>query len=251
MIRSFRNSTALVACLSVAVPMASSAEIRVPDNLAAEHSQERARIMPGMATVLNAELDAGLGEGDLLCLDGDERPCDDDVILVTPRGIAVEISESGEIFLADVADQPLRVGEGAVLEARPGNEAHAAALEAVQAGETPASAPSSVMAEARGGSDGAMSDALAALLPDAMTPPESANAAAEAEAEAAQAEAEAEAAAREAAEREEAERAAAEAEAEEAARQVAEREAAEREAAEAAEREAAEREAAEAEATAE
>ncbi|NHF74075.1 OmpA family protein [Paracoccus xiamenensis] len=106
------NSTALAALLSLGLGVPAAAEIVLPDDAAKTRGAERAESLPGLSALLTAERAAGLQNADLSCLDGSARPCADDMPLVTPAGVAVQLSEGGEIILAPTAQQPFRITNG-------------------------------------------------------------------------------------------------------------------------------------------
>ncbi|WP_220185098.1 OmpA family protein [Paracoccus sp. S1E-3] len=128
------NSTAIAALLSLGLGLPLQAEVVLPNNDAATLRPERAKQMPGLNALLTAEVGAGLKAGSLLCLDGSARPCADDMPLVTPAGVAVQLSEGGDMVLAPPALQPFQIVDGRPA-ARDGAYAPLAKarLEAVQA----------------------------------------------------------------------------------------------------------------------
>lgn len=102
--RIIHNTTAVAACLSLLVPQLAMAEWRLPDAEAAARAERHAETRADEAAALAAEREAGLGADDLACADGTERPCADGVALVTPGGLEVALSESGQIVLAEGDD---------------------------------------------------------------------------------------------------------------------------------------------------
>ena len=103
------NSTAIAALLSVSLGLPLQAEVVLQNDNAAALRPERAKQMPGLNALLTAEVKAGLKAGNLLCLDGSARPCADDMPLVTPAGVAVQLSEGGDMVLAPAALQPFQI----------------------------------------------------------------------------------------------------------------------------------------------
>lgn len=99
------NTTAVAACLSLLGPHLALAETRVPDEKAMTQMQARAEQFPELTKQLAQEMADGLTAKQLTCADGSERPCANGVALVTPGGVAVNLSESGRIFLAGKAGQ--------------------------------------------------------------------------------------------------------------------------------------------------
>lgn len=128
--RIIHNTTAIAACLSIIAPSLTFAETRIPDAQAQEQMQTRAEKQPKRAAALQAELDAGLTADQLACLDGAERPCADGVLMLTPGGLAVDVSEGGQIYLAKAADQKA-AKEAAAAPAEPEQAEAPAAEEAV------------------------------------------------------------------------------------------------------------------------
>ena len=106
------NSTAIAALLSVSLGLPLQAEVVLQNDNAAALRPERAKQMPGLNALLTAEVKAGLKAGNLLCLDGAARPCADDMPLVTPAGVAVQLSEGGDMVLAPAALQPFQIVDG-------------------------------------------------------------------------------------------------------------------------------------------
>ncbi len=106
------NSTALAALLSVSLGLPLQAEVVLQNDNAAALRPERAKQMPGLNALLTAEVKAGLKAGNLLCLDGSARPCADDMPLVTPAGVAVQLSEGGDMVLAPAALQAFQIVDG-------------------------------------------------------------------------------------------------------------------------------------------
>ena len=106
------NSTAIAAFLSFGLGLPLQAEVVLQNGDAAALRPERAQQMPGLNALLTAEVEAGLKAGNLLCLDGAARPCADDMPLVTPAGVAVQLSEGGDMVLAPAAFQPFQIVDG-------------------------------------------------------------------------------------------------------------------------------------------
>ena len=106
------NSTAIAALLSVSLGLPLQAEVVLQNDNAAALRPERAKQMPGLNALLTAEVKAGLKAGNLLCLDGAARPCADDMPLVTPAGVAVQLSEGGDMVLAPAALQAFQIVDG-------------------------------------------------------------------------------------------------------------------------------------------
>lgn len=135
--RIIHNTTALAAGLALLLPQIAAAELRITDEVANTEAQPRAEAMPFLANVLQVELADGLAVDGLVCLNGDPRPCGDDVRLATPKGVVVEVSESDSIILAPVPQQVNRAdAEGNVMP-RDG----AQAPEVAQAEPAPEMAP--------------------------------------------------------------------------------------------------------------
>lgn len=100
------TGTALVAVMALGVLAPAKAEVRIPPEKARELAPERAGQMPHLAAALKDELAAGLKEGALRCLDGSQRPCADDMPLMTPTGVSVQLVANGGMILAPAALQP-------------------------------------------------------------------------------------------------------------------------------------------------
>ncbi|MDO5705250.1 MAG: OmpA family protein [Paracoccus sp. (in: a-proteobacteria)] len=129
--RIIQNSTAIVATLAMLVPQAGMAELRINDGVAAEQGPVRAERMPELAGVLGQELAAGLTVDGLQCASGTERPCDDADPFVTPQGVTVQVSESGDIVLAPRDHQINMInGDGSVTPVSAAAEAEAEAVDA-------------------------------------------------------------------------------------------------------------------------
>ncbi|MFV0384506.1 OmpA family protein [Paracoccus sp. (in: a-proteobacteria)] len=124
--RIIHNTTAIIACLSLLTPNLALAETRIPDGQAQKQMQKRAENQPRRAAALQAELAGGLTVKHLSCADGSSRPCADGVALVTPGGLAVDISESGQIYLAAGGAQ--KQAKAATKQAEAAADALAAAL---------------------------------------------------------------------------------------------------------------------------
>lgn len=115
------NSTALAAILSVglgAIP--ALAEVTLGADAARSEGAARAGAMPLLADLLSKELDAGMDEADLRCLDASSRPCADDMALITPSGVSVQLVEGGGMVLAPAAMQPYAVSAEGVPAPRGG-----------------------------------------------------------------------------------------------------------------------------------
>ncbi|WBU58978.1 OmpA family protein [Paracoccus albus] len=106
MSRFIYTGSALVAVMALGVLAPAKAEIRIPPKKAQELAPQRAGQMPHLATALKDELAAGLKEGALRCLDGSQRPCADDMPLMTPTGVSVQLVANGGMILAPVGLQP-------------------------------------------------------------------------------------------------------------------------------------------------
>ncbi|AUH33879.1 OmpA family protein [Paracoccus tegillarcae] len=154
--RIIHNTTAIAAGLALLLPQVAAAEMRISDDIANAEAQPRAEAMPFLAGVLQAEMDAGLTVDGLVCLNGDARPCADDVPLATPEGVVVEVAESDAIVLAPVNQQVNRAdADGNVIprdaaqaaEAAPTEEEAVAELETALAGDD-ANAEAESVAEA-------------------------------------------------------------------------------------------------------
>ncbi|MCQ0970735.1 OmpA family protein [Paracoccus sp. TK19116] len=112
--RIIKNSTAIVTALAVLAPQATLAEMRIRNEVAAENGPIRAERNPGLADTLNAELATGLTVDGLLCADGSERPCADDVWLMTPGGVTVQVAENGDMIVAPRDQQQDRLAQADV-----------------------------------------------------------------------------------------------------------------------------------------
>ncbi|MGP9804673.1 OmpA family protein [Paracoccus sp. NSM] len=143
--RIIHNTTAVAACLSLLVPQLAMAEWRLSDAEAASRAELQAETRPEDAAALEAEREAGLEADDLTCADGAERPCADGVALVTPGGLEVALSETGQIVLAEGDDFYAEPQDGADLNAEAEPEAPVA--EAQPEPEPEAEAPQDVAAE--------------------------------------------------------------------------------------------------------
>lgn len=143
--RIIHNTTAVAACLSLLVPQLAIAEWRLSDAEAASRAELQAETRPEDAAALEAEREAGLEADDLTCADGAERPCAEGVPFVTPGGLEVALSESGQIVLAEGDDFYAEPQDGADLNAEVEPEAPVA--EAQPDPEPEPEAPQDVAAE--------------------------------------------------------------------------------------------------------
>ncbi|MFN3525944.1 MAG: OmpA family protein, partial [Paracoccus sp. (in: a-proteobacteria)] len=85
-----------------------------------EVQQERARNLPGLAGVLDAELSGGLEIAALTCIGGGAAPCDGRSM--TPRGVVIETNDIGEYRLAPVDAQMYRVDQNGEMVLRAAEE---------------------------------------------------------------------------------------------------------------------------------
>ncbi|TKW65890.1 MAG: OmpA family protein [Paracoccus denitrificans] len=106
-------------------------ERRISNTEASKFEAERNASMRGLSKVLKQEINAGLTADDLECVDGSDRPCADGVALISPGGVAVEVTTNGRIVLGPMAQQKYSVNEDGSLRARGSNTA--AAREAAEA----------------------------------------------------------------------------------------------------------------------
>lgn len=106
------NSTAMAAILSLGLGLPAHAQPVLDAAQARTQHEARVQKMPGLSQLLDAELAAGLNADRLQCLDGAPRPCADDVPLITPAGVAVQLSDAGDIILAPGPTQPYLVAAG-------------------------------------------------------------------------------------------------------------------------------------------
>ena len=83
---------------------------------------DRAAQMPGLAKVLNQEVQDGLTQDQLTCLQGGSYPCADDDRAITPRGVVIEPNGGGPFRLADTANQMFRVGKSGEMVQRAAEE---------------------------------------------------------------------------------------------------------------------------------
>lgn len=82
----------------------------------------RASAMPRLAAVLEDEVQAGLTQNQLKCLQGGGFPCADGDRAITPRGVVVEPNGGGAFRLADSGNQMYRVGTSGQLIERAAEE---------------------------------------------------------------------------------------------------------------------------------
>ena len=185
--RLIHNTTAMAASLAMLLPQIAVAENIIPDDFAANAGPERAAAMPGMAAMLDAELATGLTPDQLICADGNARPCADDVRLLTPGGVTVWLSEGGQMILAPRDHQANRIGADNQLvpvdQNLPGNPIKAAAEPAEPAAETPI-AGETAEAQAKAAAEAERAAKVEAERAAAEAAEAEAEAAAEAEAEA-------------------------------------------------------------------
>lgn len=83
---------------------------------------DRAAQMPGLAKVLNQEVQNGLTQDQLSCLQGGSYPCADGDRAITPRGVVIEPNGGGPFRLADSANQMFRVGKSGEMVQRAAEE---------------------------------------------------------------------------------------------------------------------------------
>ena len=83
---------------------------------------DRAAQMPGLAKVLNQEVQDGLTQDQLTCLQGGSYPCADGDRAITPRGVVIEPNGGGPFRLADTANQMFRVGKSGEMVQRAAEE---------------------------------------------------------------------------------------------------------------------------------
>lgn len=171
--RIIHNSTAIAACLSLLAPHLAHAELRIPDAEVEGRIAAQAEQRPADDAALQAELATGLQADDLECADGGERPCADDVALVTPGGLEVDLSDSGQIVLANVtvpagtaeAEPEEGPQDGADLNMQEA-EAEADSAEDLTASDALAEEPVTAQSEELG-DNAAVSDLEAALAAEA------------------------------------------------------------------------------------
>ena len=107
--RHFANSTAIAALIGLGLAATATAEITLSADQAREVAPARAEAMNLLDRVFQQELAAGVNAGALRCLDDSARPCADDMPLITPAGVAVELVEGGGMILAPAEMQPYRM----------------------------------------------------------------------------------------------------------------------------------------------
>ncbi|WP_378942099.1 OmpA family protein [Paracoccus sp. R86501] len=83
---------------------------------------DRAAQMPGLVKVLNQEVQDGLTQDQLNCLQGGSYPCADGDRAITPRGVVVEPNGGGPFRLADTSNQMFRVGKSGDMVQRAAEE---------------------------------------------------------------------------------------------------------------------------------
>ncbi|WP_108503409.1 OmpA family protein [Paracoccus indicus] len=83
---------------------------------------DRAAQMPGLAKVLNQEVQDGLTRDQLTCLQGGSYPCADGDRAITPRGVVIEPNGGGPFRLADTANQMFRIGKSGDMVQRAAEE---------------------------------------------------------------------------------------------------------------------------------
>ena len=103
------TSTAIAALLALGLAAPALAEITLPADKAREAAPARIKGMTLLNNVLQKELEAGVNQGALRCLDGSDRPCADDMPLITPAGVAVQMVDDGSMILAPANLQPYRM----------------------------------------------------------------------------------------------------------------------------------------------
>ncbi|WBU55853.1 OmpA family protein [Paracoccus sediminicola] len=174
MTRFSANSTALAALISLGLVSPSGAEITLSAEDIQQQGPARAEAMGRLDTLLRAELDAGLRQDQLSCLDGSERPCADDMAVVTPAGVSVQTGPEGQIILAPAELQPYEVDAEGMLVPR-GNELNKLAKQYLQTaqqnadvltGENAAPSVEAAEAEAEAEAERAEADAEAAFTPN-------------------------------------------------------------------------------------
>lgn len=172
--RIIHNSTAIAATLALIVPQVGWAEMRIPDATAEQQGPARGNDMPDLQATLQAELDSGLTADGLACADGAERPCADDVYLMTPEGVVVEVADSGAIILAPSAQQGGIVAEAATTAAEAEAAAETAVTEAEDAAATAADEAETAIEDAASETEAAAANVEAELEADAETAAEDA-----------------------------------------------------------------------------
>ena len=101
------TSTAIATILSLTMP--AHAEIVLSPQAVKAQGESRAGRMPLLQGLLSREIEAGLRPNQLSCLDGSPRPCADDMPLITPKGVAVQLGQNDEFVLAPPDLQPYSV----------------------------------------------------------------------------------------------------------------------------------------------
>ncbi|WBU54105.1 OmpA family protein [Paracoccus sp. SCSIO 75233] len=113
-------------------------EHRVEPRFADQYHRERAEHMPQLSALLQQEISEGLTADDLVCADGADRPCAEGISLLSPRGVAAEVTEDGRIIMGRAVQQVYVVGEDGKMRARGSNTE--AAREAAEAAAPTAAA---------------------------------------------------------------------------------------------------------------
>ncbi|MFV0292974.1 MAG: OmpA family protein [Paracoccus sp. (in: a-proteobacteria)] len=133
--RSTANSTAIAVLFAMGIGLSAQAEVTVDDDTMQAEGEARAQEMPLLNQLLQSETEAGLDNTQLSCLDGTLRPCADDMPLLTPAGIAVQLGESDGMILAPADQQPYAISPDGQLVPRGGalDEMAAARLAAMEA----------------------------------------------------------------------------------------------------------------------
>lgn len=121
MTRHTASSTALAVLFALGLTSPALAEIVLPADAAKQAAPDRIKEMRLLNRLLLQELDAGVNDGALRCLDGSARPCADDMPLVTPAGVAVQMVDDGSMILAPARMQPYRLDKDGMLVTR-GND---------------------------------------------------------------------------------------------------------------------------------
>ncbi|SDE61656.1 Outer membrane protein OmpA [Paracoccus isoporae] len=135
MTRLTANSTALAALVSLGLAPVASAEVVLTPEQVQTEGPARAAALPGLRNLLQAEREAGLPQDRLLCLDGSDRPCADDMALITPSGVSVQFGQGGAMILAPADMQPYATNPEGLPVPR-GNALNAAAQAYLQTAQT-------------------------------------------------------------------------------------------------------------------
>ena len=104
------SSTAIAILVALGVAAPAMSEVIVSPGEARKLGPERAREMGGLNEIFVKERAAGVRSADLTCLDGSARPCADNMPLMTPAGVAVELIDGGGMILAPARMQPFQIG---------------------------------------------------------------------------------------------------------------------------------------------